>query len=155
VENNKAETAREIMSVKVTVDSIQKELKNNTSEVSRRPREHENKLEQKANVDKLKLQKELKSLEQEVVQLKSKTGDQMQVPVRRNDAVIEGEVVNSNRHKVDPKEGSSNAESLKVTGNLGSTEFALPFDENKGMNPVSHIRQKNFSSFVEYRNDCG
>jgi hypothetical protein len=92
-------------------------------------------------------------------QIKLKTTGQMQIPVCRSEVVTESSTVDSCKHaNVDPKQGSGNAESLKVSGNLGSTEFALAlFDENKGMNPVAHIRQseKNFSSFVEYRKDCG
>jgi hypothetical protein len=56
VENHKVETAREIMSVKVTVDSIQKELEDNISNVSRRLREQDNKLAQQDKEDQSKLQ---------------------------------------------------------------------------------------------------
>jgi uncharacterized membrane-anchored protein YhcB (DUF1043 family) len=46
VENQKAETDREIMSVKVTVDSLQKGLEDNLSNVTRRFREQVSKIEQ-------------------------------------------------------------------------------------------------------------
>jgi hypothetical protein len=75
-------------------------------------------------------------------QIKLKTTGQMQIPVCRSEVVTESSTVDSSRNanmqNVDPKQGSGNAESLKVPGNLGSTEFTLPlFDENKGMNPVA------------------
>ena len=147
VENNKVETAREIMTVKVAIDMIQKELESSTSNVSRQLREQESRLEQNVNVDQLKLQSELKSLEQEIVQLKLKVGNQMRIPVERTGVVTDGSAVNA---RGDVNKGSSNLESVKATGNLGSTEFALPlFDEDKGMNPVSHIRQ--LEEFFEFR----
>ncbi|PNF39731.1 hypothetical protein B7P43_G04775 [Cryptotermes secundus] len=147
VENNKVETTREIMTVKVAIDMIQKELESSTSNVSRQLREQESRLEQKINVDQLKLQSGLKSLEQEMVQLKLKVSNQMRIPVDRTGVVTDGRTVNA---RGDVNKGSSNLESVKATGNLGSTEFALPlFDEDKGVNPVSHIRQ--LEEFFEFR----
>jgi hypothetical protein len=100
------------------------------------------------------LQTELKNLQLEVNQIKVKTGDQVQVPVHRSDGIAETRAVSSNTSVkpqiIDPRPGSSNAESIKITGNLGSTEFALPtFDENKGMNPVALIQLEEFFQFRE------
>jgi hypothetical protein len=141
------------MSVKVTVDSLQKGLEDGMSYISRRLREQQSKIEQKA-MDKAELQVEIKNLQQEVNQIKLKTGDQVQVPVHRCEGIAEASAINLDKSVnpkiIDPRPGSSNAESIKIAGNLGSTEFALPtFDENKGMNPVAHIRQ--LEEFFQFR----
>jgi flagellar capping protein FliD len=121
VEHHKAETDREITSVKVTVDSIQKGLEDSMSDVSRRLREQQSKMEQKAVVDKAELQVEIQSLQQEVNQIKIKTGEQTQVQVHRSGTVVEASAQSSDRNvnltSTDPRAGSSNAESLRIPGN--------------------------------------
>jgi hypothetical protein len=155
VVNHKAETDREIISVKITVDAIQKGLEDNISHVSRRLREQDDKLARQNKADQLNLKTEIQNLQKEVNQIKLKTtGDEMQVPVRRSETMTEGDPVNISRdinpQEIDPSPENSNAESLKVTGTLGSAEFALPaFDESKGMNPVAHIRQ--LEEFFQFR----
>jgi hypothetical protein len=136
VEYHRAETDRKMTSINVTVNSIQKGIEDGMSDVSRPLREQQNKIEQKAVVDKIELQVEIKNLQQEVNQIRLKTGDQVQVPVHRSEGIAEASAINLdqsvNPQIIDPRPGSSNAESIKIAGNLGSTKFALPtFDETR------------------------
>jgi hypothetical protein len=122
--------------------------------VSGRLREHKRQFEQKVIEDEKELQTEIKNLQEKVEQIKSKTGENTRGSVHENEGIAEINAVGPSRGQnlktTDPKVGSSTTESLRISGNLGNNEFALPnFDENKGMNPVAHIRQ--LEEFFQFR----
>jgi hypothetical protein len=148
VENQKVKMDREITSVKASVDSLQKGFEDNLSEISRRAGESTKSMEKSLKIG-------LQDLRKEVDQIKLKTTEkQAQVPVGQKEAVatrsmIERDTVEKSQ-EIDQTLESSDMELLKVTGSLGRSEFALPtFDENKGINPVAHIRQ--LEEFFQFR----